>query len=401
VPSIQSTIIEILQDNKARDITDTVVSMVFKESLLTGKTTWELVLFADNLEAEEPLMFAKDTISLRITVTRNSIEQTTGWRILTVLSSSVFYQGSTSAVRIKGSDYSAILKTEPRWRAFNNVNAVEIFSEIASENGLIFPSEAISTIGTWLPLGETDWNFLRSVTEEIVMTAGQRHAWLFINNRTMELKTIGYSERPIRSFSIGGGDDRASNMKLSYNDEVKSFRSVGFDSRTKSAISHEPPEEVLPILAGRKVNSKTARSVFSRSPLDSALTVGDESTLDWADITSKHFPFQVSLVGDVGIRLGNLIDVTAVDPTGESSSLNGKYPVYEIVHLYKARAEKEDDTDVDLSTHIGGFRRTFHYGSDSAEGSNFSNIKSRDDYTVFSPQKEDKTVLVSEALEIE
>ncbi len=369
------------------DITDKVYAFSVHESLLTGDLTWSIEILAESINSEEELIFGGGNLSLRISQVQDNIEQSTGWRMITIREASLFYYGETPVIKIEGNGLSNLLKQKVRWRSFVRVPVESVFREIANRYGLTLKVSPTNRIGTWYQLGVDDWTFLNEVIKEVTASTGQRALWVRMHNNTINIQAIEYSNPVSRSFGIGSQDDRVEEIKFKfYGREIdylggSLLQVLGFDIKNKQSISVIPSPTVLPVLAGKMPRKYGSGSRREFSTLQSPIEVTSSAINKWTERTSRYFAFHANMVGDMSLQVGSIIDIKAVDSDGSTSSMNGKYPVYETLHQYETGKETgEGFVPPSMTTFIGGYRRTFHYGNDPAQGANFSRVISQDQY---------------------
>lgn len=355
----------------AVDVTYKTRNFWYRESLLTGLVDWQLTLNADFLPSEEEFIYGKGARAIRLSLNRDGIEQTNGWKLVTVKGSSLTYEGSRPVVKIVGGSLAEQLRRPIKWRSFSSVPATSVLLRIADENGFILRNTPIPKTGTWYQLGTDDWSFLQYFIREVGAGSSTRKLWAFVNNQYLDVKAIDYSRPVVKSIGIGSDDDLAREVCFRYHGSETDYAGGsalnirGFDIANKRYISASPPDNSIPSLAGRlPVAYASSRRRFF-STLQSADLLLDEATAKWAEETTKYFSVQVKMLGDLSVELGKLIEVKVIDPDGKASAMNGKYPVFEIFQQLE---------EGDLTTHVGGFRRTLHFGDISTSGANFSKL---------------------------
>jgi len=364
------------------NLTDWVHTMSWQESLLTGDLMLNLSFLSTSLNRDEDLVFANTLKAIRVSQVRNGIAQSTGWRPIFTRKAQLYYDGSSPAISIVAYGLSSLMQDLARWRAFVNVPAVNIFTTIAQEYGFTLnATQDIPGEYTWYCLGETDWDFLRSVVGTMDATARKQAVFVMLFGRTLQIKPIDYGQPVVRKFGVGY-DDRAEEIEYKYHgidvdaqggDRLITSR---FDIATKTAFTEEPETTALPVLAGKLPRSYGTSSRYRLS------TRGD-TTARWGQIADKYFSCLARMVGDVSLSPGQIVSVHAKDPDETESSYNGKYAVYEVLHEYRARYT-DDGVDYrpphQLMTYLGGFRRTFQYGDIDAEGTKQTQVISVDGY---------------------
>jgi hypothetical protein len=408
MPKISDVSVELaktfpVKEGSAINITARVYSLSLQDSLLFGDIRWRMELLGTQVNSEEETIFGGGNLALRLSQNRDGVEQTTGWRLVTIRNSGLYYQGSTPLFFIEGEGMSSLMKQKDRWRAFKDETANTVFDRIANEYGLIPDIAPITTLGTWYQLGETDWDFLQSVKKEIVSATGQQAMYLQVHNKALRLKAIKFDQPVVRSYGIGTIDDRAEEIEFKSNSRLidraggSLLRVVGFDIDNKRAISIVPPTSVLPSLAGKLSLPYGSGVKRKMSTLQNSADVTSEAINMWTDQASKYFSCNVSGIGDVNLKVGDIMNVQAVDPSGETSAMNGKYPIYEVIHKYNAVNRMVGNQVVEeagITSHIGGYRRSFHYGNEVVDGANRSKVVSRDNYLRDTPSREDPVELV-------
>ncbi len=386
---------------RAQDITERVHRFRYTESLISGETPWVLELIATNLGSEENLLLDDRNLAFRISLTCGTANQTTGWRLVRVAQSYLFYRGSVPVIHLEGSSLVYDMKTQARWRSFVNVPIQTVFKTIANEYGMRVRIPEIEFNGTWYQCGENDWEFLRAIVKEIPIAFGQRRGWLFLDNRVLELRVLNYSKATVRRLALGEGDDRSNQIKLQYfGREAEQAGSSevnyhGFDIRNATSIEYTPPDSIAPVLSGKLPRKFGAAYHQVSVPLQTKEQVAAFAVSDWSENTAQQFGAHINLVGDVGIRPGDLVDITVTDPDGRSSSLGGKYPVWEVMHNYDALPNSKEKG---FSTHLACFRRTSLFGQDVATGTNFSRSATIDRYSV--QEQIDPDPVILEATEL-
>jgi len=403
---VTTTKIEIRQGATTLDLTEKVTALTIKDSLLTGTMDWKLELQAKKLNDEEDFMFETGTRELRFSFTRDKKEISTGWKLVTINKSSLFYTGSLPLIKVWGSTLASEMREVARWRSFIGADVAEILGEIAHKYGLKTKTD-VTTRGTWYQLGEDDWTFLRRICQEIVSPSGHRAVWLYVDNKTLSLEPLQFSKPAVRSFGIGTSDDRLDSVEFrAYGREIDFLGGAsavlkGFDIQNKRFLEVSIGDSVIPNLAGRLPRPFTSgRRFFIYSGQDNASLI-EEGLAHWVMTTSRYFSFQGSLSGDMTLKPGDIVDLKIIDPDKTTSVLNGKYPVYEVVHTYRTvpvQGAGGAQTSEPLNTMIGGFRRTFNYGANKAGGANLSRLTSIDKYTSQNPVDPDRLTLVAQRL---
>jgi hypothetical protein len=343
---------------------------------------WLMELVADSLTSDEDLMFDDRNLALRISTEQDGKETTSGWRHCLVERSSLYYSGTHPIIRLEGNSLAPLLKQKQKWRVFTNRSPGEIVRSIAPEYGMIAQTPDMDK-GTWQQLGEHDWSFLRSILEETSPAFGQKRGWLVVDGKTLKILTLNYAAPVVRSFLVGRGDDRSAAIKFVCHgraveeDGGSKLRIHGFNILGKHSLLYTPPDAVIPVLTRALLHPYgTGFQEYSTS-LQTVREVQAQAKRQWVERTSSYFSFQLSVLGDVRLRAGDMIEVIASD-TGVSSSLGGKYPIYEVQHIYAHAATKNHP--VGVTTHLGGFRRTFLYGDIKAQGIGHDRVISEDTY---------------------
>ena len=414
MPRVFNTTVEIrpfLNTNKevpGLDITERVTKLFFKESLLNGFLEWSMTLAATQIDSEEEFMFETGIRQLRLSLLRDGVETTTGWRVIVVEKSSMNFIGGAPYVTITGSDLSVFLRGSHTWRSFINTSANVVAQTIARLHGLV-PIVKISGEGTWYQLGQSDWELLQQLREEVTTLEGQRNSWLRVDNTVLRLEPLDYSRAPNRLYNLGGGDDRVEGVELLCNGRTAEYlggsttQTSGFNVLLKQTFDHFPNQVILPSLAGRLFNTFGFVNRYQTVATQNFKQLQDIGNIDWIEASVRHFGAHIRLTGDTGLRLGDLISIEILDPEGRRSAMRGTYPIYEIVHTYTVRPEAVEEVfdytpQQGLTTHIVGFRRTFHFGDISVPSADFSGIKGVDTYSVNDVVKETPTVLISKEL---
>jgi hypothetical protein len=396
---ISDAISSVSQTNiRGTDISEYVQGIEWHESLITGTMSIRLELLPKTINELEDLCYSDTTRAIRMTTTKDGVEKSTDWRMFKVENAGLYYRGSAPVVKLEVISLVDNLKETDRWCAYTEENVSTILAKIAQRNNLVFDQERaqLSQKGTWFQCGETDWHFIQRIRHQILTTNTQKNVWFYVENQKLITKTIEYSDPAVRNYGIGSGDDRLEDINFRFNGSAEdngacTLSVIGFDLETKQTVLYTVPDSAVPTLSGRlprEYGSSRKHIVTTDYEITTA-------TAKWIEETSKYFSFNISLPGDVGIGLCDIISVSAVDPDGKESACNGRYPVYEILHIYSANPGE----NYGLSTYIGGFRKSFNFGNIFATGSNLSGITNIDAYDITNNTENAYSVLTAISLD--
>jgi hypothetical protein len=393
VPKTFSSHIELRQlgaTSSIWDITNNVRKLEFTESVLVGYPVWHLELEALRPTEFEPLAFGRTPHELRITLQKDSVETTTDWKQILVESATLEYFGKTPIWSLSGTNKAINLNQKLMWKVYQDTDAMAVLKEVANRSGLKLLSQPLKSVGTWHQLGQTDLDFLRMFTSEVAQTAGQRDISFYVENENLNIWSVDQSKKPIKSFGFGTGDDRVESIQFSSNGRKieqaggSLLTTVGFDIKNKRSMAVTPGDALLPGLAKKLYAPHGEATRILRIPEQRSDRVNEIGATQWMDPASRYFSFQAVLAGDVTLKLFDIVDILAMAQEGDTTTLNGKYPVCEIMYFYESKS-MEHDGPSSLTTYIGGFRRHYHYGPYTSAGKDFSAIRSNDSYDPSAP----------------
>lgn len=389
------------------DITGKVRRFSIKTSLITGCTNWEILLYGENISSEEFLMLDRGVKQFRMTETDGKRETTTDWKLLSVSECSMHYEGSVPFVCVKGSDVSYLLRQKSRFRAFVNRSAFDVMSSILAEYGIGLNALPFLSFDTWYQTGITDWDLLEIIQSETLSSAGQQNIFYSFDGFTMTAKEIDYSKQSTRELIIGDRDDRVIATTFSFfGREVDAIGgdtqiSSGFSLQSKKLLPFITTENMMPAIAPylhSRPTSSNAYKLIGRFDVDK---VKNASLFEWMNNAAKYYSVRVQLIADLSIKVRDIIDLKIFDGLGGESAFAGKYAVYEVEHVYNDEESYSENGSVGafggITTHLGCYRRTRNEGSIRTTAVDYSNIPTRDKYSI---EEKNVDTVVKEVIKI-
>ena len=375
--------------NNSADITNKVLSLTLQESLLIGGIVLNLELLSNNIQEYEPLIYETGIRAIRIALEKEGKKFTTGWKLFYCDQAELYYAENTPVVKIHGMGAFGELDRIEKTRVFFNTRVEVMLRTIAEEHKLNLNTISMKNIGTWYQTKETDWQFLNRIKYEFSPDSAYQNVYLFTDNQDFMVVSINFAAHIIKKFGLGTSDDRIENLKFTLNANAMekmggdTLTMRGFDLLQKEIIIIQPTDDLAPVLA--KSLAKTidnSHRIFC-SPLQNRELLDKKIKTYWLDTTQKYFGAQLLVLNDVSLRPGNMIEVSAITTDTKSSSMNGKYPIFDIVYTYRAKQSLAGGTieyPDNLVVHIGCFRRTSNLGEARATGQNFSLVQGDDAY---------------------
>ena len=395
---INTPIVELRFKNKTTTITDKVRRLKFKQSVLLGEYAINLELESPEADEFESLMFSDAVWEIRISNQVDGlVERTSGWLPVLVIKSTFQFEGRAPVVSIKFGCLSEWLKAKQHIRAYSNMDFVRIVKRIARKYNLAVLDTPETRIDTWYQVRETDWDFLQRVARDNIVQSGHANIFPYFEKWQMRLYSFDFTKPVVREYKLGLGDDRTERgFFTNYFREADYLGAgkisvTGFDLEKKLLLEINPIE-ILPILASKLPRRYTDSFKTYHTAIDTLAVLKQKGQRLWSESARRYFSGELLVNGDIDLRLGDMISVTGVDPYGNYTSFNGKYPVYELLHTFDGVA------NIPFTTAIGCFRRTFLYGVIAAGGANLSRISSKDTYKLNQKLIEPTTVLMAEEL---
>lgn len=392
------------------EITDRVIAYCSKQSLFMGRMKWRMVLQSVTVNSEEDLMFDQGVRQIKITQERDGVEQSTGWITIVVEKSMFQYNGGKPYVIVEGSDRSVFLRSgNDLWNAYINRTASDVFSEIALRNRLVPSVKQTAGVGTWYQTGESDWELAKQLRAESITAEGQRNAYFYIENEVLRYGNIDYAKPAVRRYVLGSGDDRVEGINYSANikeaeyDGSNFLTTSNFDVMSKQYNTIPSFDSNVPSLGNTLPNVFGSSKKYQTIPQQNFNDLFSIANRSWMEKTLQNFSCVLEVIGDVALRLGDIVEAGIVGPNGGLSSFNGRYPIFEIkqeYYTYGLLQKVVDDLKQKdgLSTKILCYRRTFNYGSIAATGANYSSVNTIDDYSVDNIPKENATIITARPL---
>jgi hypothetical protein len=354
------------------DYTDKIINFTMLESILSGESYFNFQFIPSNVSSDEELQFSKQIHAVKISVKKNNFEQSTAWRLFRVVKTTLFFYGTTPVVAVHGKSLSSLLQQKEKFRAFVQMPVRNVLSLIANEYGLLVDSDDIPYSGTWYQTSMTDWEMLQALREDIAFTGGAFYPYLYVKNRTIFLRSLKYANPISKKYGIGSGDDRIDSINFSCNgDEIDNnggseLHVIGYDILNKKLLDASPKKGEFPSLS-QKMHSQIGtgiKRIITGKQSYSELQMMSNAFFSYT--AQKKFDYQATLIGEVDISLGDMVELVAKDSKGVSC-MNGKYPVHEILYQYSPA-----ENPLVFTTTIAGFRQTFNYGTLNVDGQVYS-----------------------------
>jgi hypothetical protein len=358
-----------------KDLTPYVRRLIFKNSLLTGHTSWALSFTSPDWDFWDKFMVGKGlTYNLKIRSVREGKPSETGWLGLVVDDSNAKVKRKKMQGTVRGGGKELGMMDRARRRAFPSSSASQVIRRIALEHSLTPNLGDSGATHTWYQANQTDWEMLQEVMGYFVASSDNRgDAYLNIDGLNLTVKPINFAKPSVRKYDLSNlrRDDRIDSFETHfYGGQVDRGGGIvvearGFDASLGQAVTFtaNPLTSGQPALANKLPQSFANKSIVVLEPHAEVQFVRARALREQARMGSRYYGISINVLNDLEIKLRDMIEVTLKDRRGRSSKFAGRYGVHEYVIDYSRRR---------IVTSVVCYRREASVGKAPAVGANVS-----------------------------
>lgn len=365
--------LEIRSNGEAVDITPFVDRFVWRESMISGGFSWEMMFKAEAWREWDKLLFGRDkpVHQFRLRTTEANSIVSTEWRTAVVDKSRASFSQDVSMVgHIKGGDRRLLLAQGTRTRAHTDTTTQRILQRIAQDHGLNAKIAETGPQDSWVQARESDWAFARRLARESSTPAGRCDTYLWMDEDTLRFVAPTLGVPSVRRYDLDQVESRIDGWAGTYNGRTADragaarLRGVGFDFGTKKAIIFEMNETSAtsqPALAARVPRRMSdGLRVFAVTYSQSSM-VEQVVRSRWGRYAPRYLGVRIRTRPDLTIRPNNVISLDANLDKRRETPYMGRYVCLEVEHemvggvivtflsCYRREAQEGDDAPTGVS----------------------------------------------------
>ena len=360
-----------LSNDEALDITPFVKRFVWTESMIHGGFSWSIKFLANKWKEWDFLMMGRDSpdVQFRLRSEEDSGPQSTEWRTAIVdKSRAAFSQDRSMVGEVKGADRRLLLAQTPRTRAFSDLLASQVLSQIASEHALTPDIEATSSIESWVQSRTNDWAFMRRLARASSTQGGRCDTYLWMDEQTLRFAAPQLADESDRQYDMSTVEGRVDSYAVTYHGRqadrmgAASLRGVGFDFNTKQGITFEMgpgTASTQPSLAGRvprrMADGLRIIPVFDADPASVESVVRSR----WGRAAPRYLGMRINSRPDLTLQVNKVISMESNLDEDAETPFMGRYAVLEVQHVMERGS---------IATSLTAYRREAQIGEAQPTG---------------------------------
>jgi hypothetical protein len=322
------------------DITPVVSRFVYKSSLIKGYVQWRMKFRVFNWDFWKNFMIGNSLrFAVKIRDEWNGRSRETNWLPLVVDLSGSDLQSTRIDANVTGGGTELLMMNEEKRRSFPRMTASQVIQRVATDYVLKPNIRASTATKTWYQSNQTDWDLLQEVLTDYVAFDGRGDSFLNIEGTNLIVQAINYAAPVKRFYDLTAPNRHKRVPKVSvryYGGQVARkggliVEARGFDRSTGLPVTFTANPIVDNVAAlkeklPKKITAAKRVVITGRSDLR---FVRARALREQAKYSIRYYGVAIKVLGELQIKLRDMISISVKDSDGKGSPNEGKYGVFE------------------------------------------------------------------------
>ncbi len=332
------------EGSKVVNVTDRIKRLVWEDNVLKGGFSFTIILSDLDWVFWKKLIAGQEgtRLQLRLTFESENTVERTPWRTCYIDVPETRIESQAITLVLEGGDKRFQLMQLGRFVAHKEKRITDIVRDIAQRYSLTANvADMDDTPEDRLQPGISDWDFLQHKIMRDVATRNRGDVYLWVEEDLLNLRPIDYTQKPVRSYSIGLSDDRVMQAFLTMNnrkadrDGAARVSSTGFDFENKKGITFEVNSNEAakaPALSSRLPRKQADGLVNIANTSEFAGSLERGAFRKWGLASTTYAQLELVLKPDFTLAVGSMISLTVESTLNQSLFVDGSYPVLKVQH---------------------------------------------------------------------